>query len=137
MRSMLNIRLREETAVRQIERLGSPADVRHILPTHLDFDHAGGLEDLPGAMPESPSTPAAAGCSTPATPISIAARCAARNAAARRPARQPDDDGGRPGEPDGESGTLRRLSLDAAAQVRIVCAHDAVELERCAAEAPL
>jgi glyoxylase-like metal-dependent hydrolase (beta-lactamase superfamily II) len=51
MRSMLNIRLREqETAIRQIERLGfSAADVRHILLTHLDFDHAGGLEDFPGA----------------------------------------------------------------------------------------
>lgn len=52
MRTMLNIRLREEeTAVRQIERLGfSPADVRHILLTHLDFDHAGGLEDFPDAI---------------------------------------------------------------------------------------
>jgi glyoxylase-like metal-dependent hydrolase (beta-lactamase superfamily II) len=51
MRSMLNIKLREEeTAIRQIERLGfSPADVRHILLTHLDFDHAGGLEDFPNA----------------------------------------------------------------------------------------
>jgi glyoxylase-like metal-dependent hydrolase (beta-lactamase superfamily II) len=51
MRSMLNIKLREEeTAIRQIERLGfSPADVRHIVLTHLDFDHAGGLEDFPNA----------------------------------------------------------------------------------------
>ena len=51
MRSMLNIKLREEeTAVRQIERLGyQAADVRHILLTHLDFDHAGGLEDFPNA----------------------------------------------------------------------------------------
>jgi glyoxylase-like metal-dependent hydrolase (beta-lactamase superfamily II) len=51
MRSLLNIKLREEeTAIRQIERLGfSPADVRHILLTHLDFDHAGGLEDFPNA----------------------------------------------------------------------------------------
>jgi glyoxylase-like metal-dependent hydrolase (beta-lactamase superfamily II) len=51
MRSMLNIKLREEeTAIRQVERLGfSPADVRHILLTHLDFDHAGGLEDFPNA----------------------------------------------------------------------------------------
>lgn len=49
--AMLNIRLREEeTAIRQIERLGySPADVRHIVITHLDFDHAGGIEDFPGA----------------------------------------------------------------------------------------
>ena len=51
MRSLLNIKLREEeTAIRQIERLGfSPADVRHIVLTHLDFDHAGGLEDFPHA----------------------------------------------------------------------------------------
>jgi glyoxylase-like metal-dependent hydrolase (beta-lactamase superfamily II) len=51
MRTMLNIKLREEeTAIRQIERLGfSPADVRHIVLTHLDFDHAGGLEDFPNA----------------------------------------------------------------------------------------
>src|SRR3954453_8186236 len=39
-----------ETAVRQIERLGlDPADVRHILMTHLDLDHAGGLGDFPDA----------------------------------------------------------------------------------------
>ncbi len=51
MRALLNIRLREEdTAVRQIERLGfDRADVRHIILTHLDFDHAGGLEDFPQA----------------------------------------------------------------------------------------
>lgn len=40
----------EETAVAQIRALGhDPADVRHILVTHLDFDHAGGLEDFPNA----------------------------------------------------------------------------------------
>jgi glyoxylase-like metal-dependent hydrolase (beta-lactamase superfamily II) len=52
MRSLLNIKLKEEeTAIRQIERLGfSPVDVRHILLTHLDFDHAGGLEDFPNAV---------------------------------------------------------------------------------------
>ncbi|MDB5684452.1 MAG: fold metallo-hydrolase [Sphingomonas bacterium] len=51
MRAMLNIKLREEeTAVRQIEALGfSARDVRHIVLTHLDFDHAGGLEDFPEA----------------------------------------------------------------------------------------
>lgn len=50
-KTLLNIRLREEeTAVRQIERLGfSDSDVRHIVLTHLDFDHAGGLEDFPHA----------------------------------------------------------------------------------------
>ncbi len=42
---------REElTAVRQIRRLGAePRDVRHIVLTHLDFDHAGGLDDFPHA----------------------------------------------------------------------------------------
>jgi glyoxylase-like metal-dependent hydrolase (beta-lactamase superfamily II) len=40
----------EMTAVRQLERLGFRAsDVRHILMTHLDFDHAGGIEDFPQA----------------------------------------------------------------------------------------
>jgi len=45
------IRLHErETAVRQIERMGYEAsDVRHIVLTHLDFDHAGGLDDFPHA----------------------------------------------------------------------------------------
>lgn len=52
MRTMLNIHLREqETAVRQVEALGfSAPDVRHIVLTHLDFDHAGGLEDFPEAV---------------------------------------------------------------------------------------
>ncbi len=41
---------REETAVHQVEALGFAAsDVRHIVLTHLDFDHAGGLEDFPRA----------------------------------------------------------------------------------------
>jgi glyoxylase-like metal-dependent hydrolase (beta-lactamase superfamily II) len=41
---------REETAARQVERLGfSRRDVRHIVPTHLDLDHAGGLPDFPEA----------------------------------------------------------------------------------------
>lgn len=40
----------EETAVHQIRALGfDPRDVRHIVITHLDFDHAGGLEDFPNA----------------------------------------------------------------------------------------
>ncbi|WP_141733334.1 MBL fold metallo-hydrolase [Oligoflexus tunisiensis] len=43
--------LRDEmTARRQIENLGFRADdVRHILLSHLDFDHAGGLDDFPSA----------------------------------------------------------------------------------------
>src|SRR4051812_5450734 len=40
-----------ETAVQQIARLGlDPKDVRHILLTHLDFDHAGGIADFPAAQ---------------------------------------------------------------------------------------
>jgi glyoxylase-like metal-dependent hydrolase (beta-lactamase superfamily II) len=48
---LLRPEFREElTAVRQIERLGyDPRDVRHIVLTHLDFDHAGGLDDFPEA----------------------------------------------------------------------------------------
>ncbi|MCW3796382.1 MBL fold metallo-hydrolase [Sphingomonas sp. BN140010] len=42
--------LEGETAVAQVRRLGfDPADVRHIVITHLDFDHAGGIEDFPNA----------------------------------------------------------------------------------------
>lgn len=46
-----NIQRREElTARSRIEALGfSAADVRHIILTHLDFDHAGGLTDFPDA----------------------------------------------------------------------------------------
>jgi glyoxylase-like metal-dependent hydrolase (beta-lactamase superfamily II) len=49
--AMLRPDFREEmTAVRQIERMGFRAeDVRHIVLTHLDFDHAGGLDDFPHA----------------------------------------------------------------------------------------
>ncbi|WP_245301768.1 MBL fold metallo-hydrolase [Bradyrhizobium sp. LTSP885] len=39
-----------ETAVQQIKALGfSPNDVRHLLLTHLDRDHAGGVPDFPKA----------------------------------------------------------------------------------------
>lgn len=49
--TILNAQLREpDTALRQVEALGfSAADVRHIFLTHLDFDHAGGIEDFPHA----------------------------------------------------------------------------------------
>jgi glyoxylase-like metal-dependent hydrolase (beta-lactamase superfamily II) len=49
--ALLSPDFREEmTALRQIERLGFCADdVRHIVLTHLDFDHAGGLDDFPRA----------------------------------------------------------------------------------------
>jgi glyoxylase-like metal-dependent hydrolase (beta-lactamase superfamily II) len=39
-----------ETAVQQVKALGySPRDVRHLLLTHLDRDHAGGVADFPDA----------------------------------------------------------------------------------------
>src|SRR3954465_4669020 len=49
--ALLSPEFREEmTAIRQLERMGIPAgDVRHIVLTHLDFDHAGGLDDFPHA----------------------------------------------------------------------------------------
>lgn len=40
-----------ESAIRQVEELGlDPGDVRHIVATHLDVDHAGGLGDFPAAQ---------------------------------------------------------------------------------------
>jgi glyoxylase-like metal-dependent hydrolase (beta-lactamase superfamily II) len=40
-----------ETAIEQVRGLGfDPGDVRHILATHLDVDHAGGLPDFPEAQ---------------------------------------------------------------------------------------
>lgn len=40
----------EETALAQVQALGfAPTDVRHIVATHLDPDHAGGLPDFPAA----------------------------------------------------------------------------------------
>lgn len=39
-----------EFAVNQVRALGfSPEDVRHIVLTHMDFDHAGGIADFPHA----------------------------------------------------------------------------------------
>lgn len=50
-RFLNNIKLdKQATAVARVRSLGfAPQDVRHIVLTHLDFDHAGGLEDFPGA----------------------------------------------------------------------------------------
>lgn len=40
-----------ETALRQVEALGyKGTDVRHIILTHMDLDHAGGLADFPAAV---------------------------------------------------------------------------------------
>jgi glyoxylase-like metal-dependent hydrolase (beta-lactamase superfamily II) len=39
-----------ETALAQVEALGfAPADVKHIVVTHLDLDHSGGIGDFPHA----------------------------------------------------------------------------------------
>lgn len=41
---------REELALSQVKALGfTPNDVRNVIPTHLDLDHAGGLADFPHA----------------------------------------------------------------------------------------
>lgn len=62
--------LREEmTAIRQIEALGlDPMDVRDIILTHLDFDHAGGLDDFPHARVHLLAAEAEAACACP-TPV--------------------------------------------------------------------
>lgn len=42
---------RNETAARQVERLGfNRNDVRHIVITHFDMDHIGGISDFPDAQ---------------------------------------------------------------------------------------
>lgn len=50
-RKLNNIKFKQAlTAVSHVKGLGfAPADVRHIVLTHLDFDHAGGLSDFPEA----------------------------------------------------------------------------------------
>ncbi|RJQ76297.1 MBL fold metallo-hydrolase [Pseudonocardiaceae bacterium YIM PH 21723] len=50
-----------ETAARQVEKLGfARSDVRHIVLTHLDVDHAGGLRDFPNATVHVSATELAA-----------------------------------------------------------------------------
>jgi len=40
----------EEAAVNQVQRLGyQPEDIKHIILTHMHFDHCGGLPDFPSA----------------------------------------------------------------------------------------
>jgi len=42
--------LRSETAIEQVRGLGfDPKDVRHVILTHLDVDHVGGMSDFPWA----------------------------------------------------------------------------------------
>jgi glyoxylase-like metal-dependent hydrolase (beta-lactamase superfamily II) len=50
-RTVVGARLeRRQTAVEQVRSLGfDPADVRHVIVTHMDLDHAGGIPDFPGA----------------------------------------------------------------------------------------
>ena len=41
----------QEFAINQVRALGfDPRDVRHIVLTHMDFDHAGGISDFPEAQ---------------------------------------------------------------------------------------
>lgn len=41
---------RSETAIDQVRKLGfAPEDVRHVILTHLDVDHVGGISDFPWA----------------------------------------------------------------------------------------
>ncbi|MFI0483295.1 MBL fold metallo-hydrolase [Actinomadura sp. 9N215] len=55
------------TAVRQVEALGYAAgDVRHVVPTHLHRDHAGGLSDFPDAAVHLFEAERADGGKTPA-----------------------------------------------------------------------
>ena len=50
-RYLMNVEAKAETtALRQLEALGfSASDVRHVVTTHLDLDHSGGLPDFPEA----------------------------------------------------------------------------------------
>lgn len=158
---LLRVQLKEkETALRQIQRLGFRAeDVRHIVLTHLDFDHAGGLEDFPQATVH-------------VTGAEFDAATHPHGFVARGRYRQPQWDEVRqwqryragdayfhhremdrtPQCPPGLAAyqrlmevdrrarrhnqeRLRALALDESADVRLFCAHDAAELAALAAEA--
>ncbi|AWB93965.1 MBL fold metallo-hydrolase [Aeromicrobium chenweiae] len=55
-----------DTALRQVEALGrSAADVTHIVLTHLDFDHIGGLSDFPSAIVHTTADEHAAAITSP------------------------------------------------------------------------
>ncbi|GGD30822.1 MBL fold metallo-hydrolase [Nocardioides daphniae] len=55
-----------ETALRQVEALGhSAADVQHVVVTHLDYDHIGGLSDFPHAQVHLTAAEAQGGLRTP------------------------------------------------------------------------
>jgi glyoxylase-like metal-dependent hydrolase (beta-lactamase superfamily II) len=57
----------EQTAVRQVERLGlRREDVRDVVLTHLDLDHVGGLADFPHARVHTTRAEADAAMRTPA-----------------------------------------------------------------------
>ena len=74
----------ETTALKQLEALGFAAgDVRHIVTTHLDLDHAGGLPDFPagrGPRPRARSwrrrstPPSTSGSATSAAPTGSTSR---------------------------------------------------------------
>lgn len=51
LKKILNVKqIPEHTIINQIQKLGfNSKDVRHIILTHLDFGHAGGLTDFPNA----------------------------------------------------------------------------------------
>lgn len=64
--------LQAETAARQIEQLGyRTSDVRHIVLTHFDFDHIGGIADFPRLTSTSPPPKPA----VPSTPLRSAVDC--------------------------------------------------------------
>jgi glyoxylase-like metal-dependent hydrolase (beta-lactamase superfamily II) len=59
----------EETAVRQVVGLGhAPADVRHVVLTHLHRDHSGGLPDFPNATVHVHEAEHEAAMTTPSYP---------------------------------------------------------------------